>query len=64
MIDQAMAATLPAGSVAALTYGNRMVQFPVLLAVTALGTAMTPYFSRLAAGENWDELHRTPQSLS
>jgi putative peptidoglycan lipid II flippase len=59
MVDQAMAAMLPAGSVSALNYGNRIVQFPILLVATALGTALTPYFSRLAASEYWDELHRT-----
>ena len=59
MIDQAMAAMLPAGSVAALSYGNRIVQFPIVLAATALGTALMPYFSRLAAGRHWVELNQS-----
>jgi putative peptidoglycan lipid II flippase len=56
LVDQAMAAMLPAGSVAALSYGNRIVQFPIVIAATALGTAVMPYFSTLAANRNWNEL--------
>jgi len=56
VVDQAMAAMLSAGSVAALTYGNRMVQLPLTLAATALGTAFLPYFSELVAHQRWREL--------
>jgi putative peptidoglycan lipid II flippase len=59
MVDQAMAAMLPAGSVASLNYGNRVIQFPIALAATALGTALMPYFSRLAATKEWVELIRS-----
>jgi len=58
VIDQAMAAMLPAGSVAVLSYGNRVVQFCIMLSAAALGTTLIPYFSRLAADRKWDELNR------
>lgn len=59
IVDQAMAAMLAAGSVAALNYGNRIVQFPLVLASTALGTALMPYLSQRAAAKDWSELRRT-----
>src|SRR5215813_3893709 len=59
LIDQAMAAMLATGSVAALNYGNRVVQFPLALSAAALGTALMPYLSRLAAARDWLELNRT-----
>ena len=59
MVDGAMAAMLAAGSVSALNYGNRVVQFPLGLASAALGTALVPYLSSMAAARNWVELDRT-----
>jgi len=59
VVDQAMAAMLAAGSVAALSYGNRVVQLPLSLSAAALGTALMPYLSRLAAGRDWLALDRT-----
>jgi putative peptidoglycan lipid II flippase len=58
-IDQAMAAMLSAGSVAALNYGNRVISFPITLATTALSTAVTPYFSKMTAKGSWVEINRT-----
>ncbi len=40
---------LTSGSVAALNYGNRLIAFPINIAVTALGTAVVPYFSVMLA---------------
>lgn len=49
IVDQAMASWLEAGSVAALNYGVKVPAFLCGIGVTALGTAVLPHFSRLAA---------------
>ena len=59
VVDQAMAAMLATGSVAALNYGNRVVQLPLSLLAAPLGTALMPYLSQLVAAKNWRELRRT-----
>ncbi|HEX8096790.1 MAG TPA: lipid II flippase MurJ [Pyrinomonadaceae bacterium] len=59
LVDQAMAATLPAGSVASLTYGGRVVGFLLALGATALGTVLVPYFSGMAARSEWARLRGT-----
>jgi putative peptidoglycan lipid II flippase len=59
IVDQGMAAMLAGGSVAALNYGNRIVQFPIVVASSALGTALMPHLSQLAAERDWFELRRT-----
>jgi putative peptidoglycan lipid II flippase len=56
LVDQSMAAMLSPGSVAALNYGYKVVAFPSGLAVTALGTAVIPYFSTVVAREDWLEV--------
>jgi putative peptidoglycan lipid II flippase len=53
LVDQSMAAMLPAGSVSALVYGNRLVGVVVTLLAGAVSTAVTPYFSRMIAQRNW-----------
>jgi putative peptidoglycan lipid II flippase len=53
LVDQSMAAMLPAGSVAALNYGNRIVTLPIIIASTALSTAVMPYFSKMVASNDW-----------
>ena len=59
LVDQSMAAMLSSGSVAALNYGSRVVALPITLAATALGTAVTPYFSSMAAREDWTGIRQT-----
>jgi putative peptidoglycan lipid II flippase len=56
LVDQAMAATLPSGSVAALAYGNRIISLPIVIATTALSTAVIPYFSKMVALDDWSSL--------
>lgn len=46
LVDQAMAAMLPAGSVAALSYGNKVIGFLLTILTTTLATLLTPYFSK------------------
>ncbi len=53
LVDQAMAAMLPAGSVAALAYAGRFVGVPLALLGGAISSAVTPYFSEMIAHEDW-----------
>ena len=53
LVDQAMAAMLPSGSVSALVYAGRFVGVALTLLGGALSTAITPYFSRLIAHRDW-----------
>ncbi|MDZ8184592.1 MAG: lipid II flippase MurJ [Nostoc sp. ChiSLP02] len=59
IVDQAMAATLLPGSVAALNYGNRLTAFPITLMTQALSTAVIPYFSKMVAHEDWVGVSQT-----
>jgi len=58
-VDQAMAAMLSPGSVAALNYSNRIIVSPISLMTIALGTAVIPYFSKMIASNNWQDLQKT-----
>jgi putative peptidoglycan lipid II flippase len=53
LVDQSMAAMLPAGSVSALAYANRFVSVVLTLLAGAISTAVTPYFSRMIAVKDW-----------
>jgi putative peptidoglycan lipid II flippase len=53
VVDQSMAAMLPAGSVSALNYANKIVTAPLALGATALSTAVLPYFSKMVAAGDW-----------
>ena len=53
LVDQSMAAMLPAGSVSALVYGNRFVSVAIALLAGAVSTVLTPYFSRMIAHRDW-----------
>lgn len=59
VVDQAMAAMLPAGSVSALVYANRFVSVILTLLAGSVSAAVTPYFSEMIAHGNWDECRRT-----
>ncbi|MDZ8050458.1 MAG: murein biosynthesis integral membrane protein MurJ [Aulosira sp. ZfuVER01] len=59
LVDQAMAAMLPSGSVAALNYGNKVIALPISLSTTALSTAVIPYFSKMVASDDWAGIRRT-----
>ncbi len=59
LVDQSMAAMLPAGSVAALSYGNRVIALPINLATTALSAAVIPYFSKMVAHQDWKNINHT-----
>ena len=53
LVDQSMAAMLPAGSVSALVYANRFVSVVVTLLAGAVSAAVTPTFSRMIALGDW-----------
>jgi putative peptidoglycan lipid II flippase len=53
LVDQSMAAMLPAGSVSALVYANRFVSVILTLFAGAVSTAVMPYFARMIAFEDW-----------
>lgn len=53
LVDQSMAAMLPAGSVSALVYAGRFVSVVVTLLAGAVATAVVPYFSRMIAHRDW-----------
>jgi putative peptidoglycan lipid II flippase len=59
LVDQAMAARLPAGSVAALVYAGRFVGVPMALLGGAISSSVTPYFSEMIAHENWHECRKS-----
>jgi putative peptidoglycan lipid II flippase len=53
LVDQSMAAMLPAGSVSALVYANRFVSVVLTLLAGAVSTAIVPYLSRMIAHRDW-----------
>lgn len=53
VVDQAMAAMLPAGSVSALVFGGRYVSVAMTLVAGAISSALVPYFSTLVAQRDW-----------
>jgi putative peptidoglycan lipid II flippase len=53
LVDQSMAAMLPAGSVSALAYANRFVSVVVTLLAGAVSSAVVPHFSRMIAHCDW-----------
>jgi putative peptidoglycan lipid II flippase len=59
LVDQSMAAMLPAGSVSALVYAARFVSVVLTLLAGAVSTAVTPYFSRMIAHRDWDGCRNT-----
>jgi len=59
LVDQSMAAMLPAGSVSALVYANRFVSVVLALLAGAVSTAIVPYFSRLIAHNDWSGCRHT-----
>ena len=64
LVDGAMAAMLDSGSVASLSYGNRIVGVILVIATTALGTAVFPSFSKLVSVGDWLEIRWLLKSYS
>ncbi len=52
VVDQAMAAMLDPGSVAAISYGNKVTGFALTILATAFTILLTPFFSKKMTGAN------------
>ena len=59
MIDRTIASILPAGSISALSYGNRVIGFVTAVFVISVTTAAFPQMSRLSAMKSHRKLKRT-----
>jgi putative peptidoglycan lipid II flippase len=59
VVDQTMAAMLGSGSVAALSYGSKVVAGLLAIGATALSTAVLPYFSKMATENDWQGCRHT-----
>lgn len=59
VVVRLLASFLPAGSVSYLYYADRLDQFPLGIFAVALGTAILPTMSRMAAEKRLDDLKRT-----
>lgn len=64
VVDQAMGAMLAGGSVAALSYANKIVGLVLAVAATALSTATLPYFSQMVARRDWEGCRHTLKRFS
>lgn len=58
-VDMLLGSLLPAGSVAALEYGQRVMQLPLGVFAVAIGTAILPTLSLHAARKETEQLART-----
>lgn len=58
LVDQRSAAKLGAGSISQLYFANLVVQLPLLLASTALSTALLPHISQSVVNNEWERLRR------
>lgn len=63
VVDQAMAAMLLGGSVAALGYARKIVSVLVVLGAIPLASASLPYFSDMVARRAWDACRRTLRTV-
>jgi putative peptidoglycan lipid II flippase len=64
VVDKAMAAMLPGGSVSALNYANKIVYAVVATGATALSTAVLPYLSKMVAQGDWPGCRHTLKRYS
>jgi len=55
-VDLILASFLVTGSIAALSYGNRLMQLPLGVFGVSAGVAVLPLFSKLTAEKKWREL--------
>jgi putative peptidoglycan lipid II flippase len=64
VVDKAMAAMLPSGSVAGLTYANKLISAVFAIAATGLSAATLPYFSKMVTLKDWDGCRHTLKRYS
>jgi putative peptidoglycan lipid II flippase len=59
LVDQSITASLSAGSVAAFAYGTKVVAVILTVMSGSLGTVLIPYFSEMAAQNDWHGCQKT-----
>lgn len=59
LMDALIASFLPSGSIAALSFGNRLMQLPLGIFGIAAGTAVLPAFSRAFINKDFEELNHS-----
>jgi putative peptidoglycan lipid II flippase len=59
LIDQGMAAMLAPGSVSALSYSGKVINFFLGLAGMAMGTSVLPHFAQMVTNEQWAAIRYT-----
>jgi putative peptidoglycan lipid II flippase len=64
VVDQAMAAMLPSGNVAALSYACKVITGLLSISALALSTAMLPYFSKMVVANDWAGCRHTLKRYS
>jgi putative peptidoglycan lipid II flippase len=64
LIDQAIAAMLGSGSVAALNYGTRLSVVLVAVGPVAVATAILPHFSKLTVTADWEHVRDSLRSYA
>jgi putative peptidoglycan lipid II flippase len=64
IVDQSVAGRLGPGRVSALDYGNKLAAVLLAVVASAVGTAVLPAFSRLAAARDWRRLRRSALAYS
>lgn len=64
LVDQSMAAMLAGGSVAALSYANKVVGAIVAIGGTSLNSASLPYFSEMVSENDWAACRHTLKRYS
>jgi putative peptidoglycan lipid II flippase len=64
VVDKSMAAMLSSGSVAALSYANKIISAVLTVGATALGSATFPYFSKMVTLKDWNGCRHTIKRYS
>ncbi|HEU4414814.1 MAG TPA: lipid II flippase MurJ [Candidatus Angelobacter sp.] len=64
VVDQSMAGMLPSGNVAALGYANKVIGGILSICALSLSTATLPYFSRMAAANDFAGCRHTLKRYS
>lgn len=59
LVDMTLGLLIGAGANSSLWYGSRLMQFPLGIFSTAIGTALLPMISRLSAVGDWEAAKKT-----
>jgi putative peptidoglycan lipid II flippase len=62
VVDQSFAGRLGAGKISALVYGTKLAAILLAVAGSAIGTAVLPMFSQMAASHDWRRLRAALRS--